>query len=338
MIKKFYDKCINFIKEEYKTLLFLIVFYFICTFPVNYSIIIGGGTSNIDSRIKVEDSYKSKGGFYISYVSELKGTILSYLASYIIPDAKRVSLDDYKYNSQEDYEDIQFRSDLDLDSASNNAIKVAYSLANKEYEVLDNKIYVTTQVENFHNSLEVGDQIVSINDQSFLEVEQYRNYLQTFDANQEVNVKIIRNNKEKIIQCKIYEEDGRKILGVILQNVYKYKTDPKVNIKFKASESGPSGGLMTTLDIYNKLTKKDLTNSLKIAGTGTVDQDGNVGEIGEVKYKLLGAVDDKMDVFLVPKGNNYNTCKKLKEERNLKIKIIGVSTVEDAIEELKKLD
>ena len=110
-----------------------------------------------------------------------------------------------------------------------------------------------------------------------------------------------------------------------------------VKINFKKTESGPSGGLITTLDIYDKLTEDDLTNSLKIAGTGTINEDGTIGSIGEVKYKLLGAVSDDADVFLVPSGENYKTCMEVKKEKKLDIKILEIKNIEDAIEKLEKL-
>ena len=94
---------------------------------------------------------------------------------------------------------------------------------------------------------------------------------------------------------------------------------------------------MSALDIYNKITKKDLTKGLKIAGTGEIDKDGNIGTIGGVKYKLIGAAKDKADVFLVPNGENYKECIKIKKEKKLDIKIIGVSTLDEAINELEYL-
>jgi len=336
MIKKFYDKLLYFIKEEYKFIIFMVIFYLLLSFPVNYYIITGGGISDIDTRIKVDDAYSSKGSFNISYVTELKGTISTYLFSYIIPDWKRVGISEYKYDEKEDYDDLEFRSNLELDSANDNAIKIAYKLANKKYKVIDTKIYVTGTFSTFKTNLSIKDQILAIDGNSYDSVDKYKEYLQT--ANDSVLVRVKRDGIEKNIKCKLYDLDGSKVLGVILGVVNKYKTDPKIKIKFKDSESGPSGGLITTLDIYNKLTKKDLTNSLKIAGTGTISEDGSIGEIGEVKYKLLGAVKNKAQVFLVPNGRNYKTCVDLKKKRKLKIKIIGVSTIEEAIKELEKLD
>ena len=54
-----------------------------------------------------------------------------------------------------------------------------------------------------------------------------------------------------------------------------------------------------------------------------------------MKYKLIGAVKNKADIFLVPNGKNYEEAIKIKKEKNYDIKIVGVSTLKDAINELK---
>ncbi len=323
---------LDFIKTEYKFLIITLLTFIIFTAPVNYYIIVGGGTSDINSRIEVEDAYKAKGSFNISYVTELKATVLSYLVSYLKKDWKRVKMDDYKYEESESVDDIEFRSDISLDNANATAIKWAYTLANKSYKETSSKIYVTSTFSEYKNNLLVQDEILSIDGKHFNDISDYQNYLNSLQKNQQVTIKIKRKNKVKEVQAKLYQSDDRLILGVLLEVVKSYETKPKITIKFKESESGPSGGLITTLDIYNKLTKKDLTHSLKIAGTGTIEADGSIGEIGEVKYKLLGAVADKADLFLVPKTNNYDECLKVKKEKNLKIDIIGVSNIQEAID------
>ena len=64
--------------------------------------------------------------------------------------------------------------------------------------------------------------------------------------------------------------------------------------------------MITNLAIYNYLTEEDITHGKTIVGTGTIDINGNVGEISGVKYKLQGAIKEKADIFLVPSGDNYN--------------------------------
>lgn len=337
MFKKIIDEVISTIKEEYKFIILLLCTYLVLTCPINYFIIVGGGISDIDSRIEVVDGYDSKGSFNISYVTELPGTVGSYLISFIIPDWKRVDADLYKYDEKESLDDIEFRSDLDLKVANGTAIKWAYTLANRECIEKSSKLYVIAKLDNYKNELKVQDEILSINDKSFPTLDEYKAYLQTLNSGDKVDVLVLRDGKKKNITAPLYEEDGRIILGVGLQILKEYDTVPDVKINFKKTESGPSGGLITTLDIYNKLTKKDLTNSLKIAGTGTINEDGTIGSIGEVKYKLLGAVSDDADVFLVPSGENYKTCMKVKKEKKLDIKILEIKNIKDAIEKLEKL-
>ena len=94
---------------------------------------------------------------------------------------------------------------------------------------------------------------------------------------------------------------------------------------------------MTTLAIYNKLTKKDITKGYIVAGTGTMEEDGSVGEIDGIKYKLKGAVNNKADIFLAPSGNNYKEAIKEKKKHHYKIKIVKVKNLDDAINYLNKI-
>ncbi len=93
---------------------------------------------------------------------------------------------------------------------------------------------------------------------------------------------------------------------------------------------------MMALTTYSYLTNEDLTKGRTVVGTGTIDIDGNVGSIGGVKYKLIGAVKKKADIFLVPNGENYEEAIKIKKEKNYNIKIVGISNIKEAINELKK--
>ena len=336
MFKKFYEKVKEFIKTEYKFILFLIVFVVICTWPVNYYIVIGGGISDISDRVVVENSDSSNGSFNLSYVSELKGTTLSYLLSYVMPHWKRVSMDDYKYTTDEDYQDIEFRSELDLLSSNSNAIYYAYQLADKPCEVVKTDVYVIVKFPEYDNPLEVGDKLLKVNGVLCANLVEFQEAIQKVEGNS-VHVTVLRDGKEMELTSKLYEEENRKVLGVGLQSVTTYDVDPEVEFQFEKNESGPSAGLITTLSIYDQLTKGDLTKGKLIAGTGTIEADGSIGQIGEVEYKLLGAVDGGAQVFLVPAGENYQDCKKMKKDENLDIKLISVKNIDDAIKKLKDL-
>lgn len=66
---------------------------------------------------------------------------------------------------------------------------------------------------------------------------------------------------------------------------------------------GPSAGMMYTLGVVDKLTARNETGGKTIAGTGTIDKDGNVGAIGGIRLKMLGAKRDGATWFLAPQSN-----------------------------------
>ena len=308
-------------------------------YPVDYYIITGGGIMEVGNRIKVSGEYKSKGSLNLSYVSEAKGTIATYLLSYIVPDFERIKVSDYTYDSGEDIDDVEFRGEIDLLNASDNAIKNAYLKAGKKYEVTSTSLYVYYKDKEHESDFKVGDKILQVDDVNISCADDYKKVVSKKSAGDIIHVLVERNKKKKLIEASLYKQDDNRIVsGIYISEVHKYKTDPKVEIKFKKSESGPSGGLIETLDIYNKITKKDITGGLKIAGTGEIDQNGNIGTIGGVKYKLLGAEKKHADIFMVPNGENYEECMKLKKSKKLKIKVIGVSTFFEAVDKLNEIN
>ena len=329
-------KIIDYIKDEWKFLLIVLILYIVLQIPLNYYITVGGGISDVSSRIEVEEKYEHKGSFNISYVTQLPGTVFTYLLSYVIPTWERENADDYKYNVTETISDINFRSELDLRTANGTATYWAYKLADKKADLVNSQLFVIATFEEYDTTLKVQDEILEMDGQNYQTVVEYKEYMQTVEGDT-VTIKVKRNSKETEIEVPLFESEGKKVIGVALQYVKDYKTNPKVNIEFEKDESGPSGGLITTLEIYNQLTKKDITKGKKIAGTGTIEEDGTIGQIGGIEHKILGADDADADLFLVPSGQNYKDAVKYKKDKNLKIKLVEVKTIEDAIEKLEAL-
>ncbi len=94
---------------------------------------------------------------------------------------------------------------------------------------------------------------------------------------------------------------------------------------------GPSAGLMFTLGIIDKLKPADLTGGKVIAGTGTIDDDGNVGAIGGIPQKLVGAKKAGAQLFLVPKNN----CAEALRSAVPGLPMAEVATVDDALTALQ---
>lgn len=336
MFNKVYEYIKKIIKENYLFISFCFLLPCIMLYPLPYYIYSGGGISNVKDKIIVEDGYEAKGSFNLCYVSEIDATISSYVIAKFIPGWEIVSKNDVSLNEKESMSDIFKRDKILLDTTNVNAIKVAYSKAGKDFKIKNTNNYIIYLTEGAITDLEIGDNIILVDGKTINNIDDLGNIINQKQVDDIINFTVIRNNKEINCTAKVRMEKERKLVGIGLETSYNYETNPPIDINFGEREAGPSGGLITTLEIYNNLVKEDITKGLKIAGTGTIDENGNVGPISGIKYKLKGAVKGKADIFIVPNTINYEEAIKEKEKHNYDIEIIGVDTFDETIEYLKK--
>ncbi|MBR3229221.1 MAG: PDZ domain-containing protein [Bacilli bacterium] len=332
---KIYEKTKNIIKEYYKVIIVYTIIFLLLTIKLPYYIDSPGGLIDTSKKVITNENFKLSGSLNMAYVSELQATIPTYIYSKINKDwnAKK---EEKITAGNEKIEDLEYRNKKLLKESYNIAQLVAYNHSNINYKIVNNKVYVTYIDDKAKTDLKVKDQIIKVDEKNIID----KNYLQTYIASKNINDKITfkvkRNKKLLKRQATLIDVNKEPKVGALITEDFNIKSNKKIKFNFKDSESGPSGGLMLTLTIYSYLNKIDITNGKKIAGTGTIDIDGTVGEISGVKYKLMGAVKDKADIFIVPKGKNYEEAKKVKKEKNYKIELIPVETFEEALKKLKE--
>jgi len=329
MFNKLYVKTKKFIKENFIFLIVLTIIYLTLTFPLPYYIYNGGGILSLEDRIEIENK-ELKQDINLSYVNQLKGNVGTYLLSYIIPHWDKEKIEDTEY----DYEEELYRNKIMLEESINNATINAYKEAGKDYEVIGEKVLVTYIFKEAKTNLEVGDQIIKVNDMIIHNADEFMEIINSSEIGDKINIEVMSKEEKQTKTAEIvdYKEEKKTAIGILTN--YILETDPEVEIKFKANEAGPSGGLMLTVGIYDKLTNSKLSDNRKICGTGTIDKDGNVGEIGGVKYKLQGAVKNKCDIFIAP-SDNYEEVLKEIEKNNYKIKTYEAKTFKETLEYLK---
>jgi PDZ domain-containing protein len=271
----------------------------------------------------------------MAYVSVVQGSLPWVLMGLIIPDWDVVPESDSTYEN-ETIEDANIRSKLYLEQSKDFATSVAMDVAGIEYSISNKINYVAYVDVKANTTLKVGDNILSINGEEIDDISILSSRIQDIKAGDKVNFIVERNGKEKKASAIVYEEDGKHYVGISAITTFDIASDVNVEISSKSSESGPSGGMMMTLMVYNALTNQDLTYGKKIVGTGTISLDGTVGEIGGVKYKLMGAVKEDADIFLVPK-DNYKEAMDVKKKKEYNIEIVSVETFEDVVDYLEGL-
>jgi PDZ domain-containing protein len=90
---------------------------------------------------------------------------------------------------------------------------------------------------------------------------------------------------------------------------------------------GPSAGLMFALAVVDKLTPGALTGGRFVAGTGTITQDGRVGPIGGIPFKMRAARDAGATAFLVPADN----CAEAAANAPDGLQLLRVATLDGAV-------
>lgn len=333
MFSKVYEKFKKTIKENYKFLITIALLFIFFFYELPFVIYRPGGTIDLSERIKVEDGYPSNGSFSMAYVSMMKGNIPFVLLSFVLPNWDLVESEKITMENESVDESIE-RDHVLLEEGMDNAIISAYRLAGAEIKIKKINHVVTYITKEAKTNLELGDIILTVNQKEFSSLQDLQKYINSLKKEEEVHLKVLRDGKEELCFAKIYEMENTLKVGISIVNRYEYETNPKVSIETKQSESGSSGGFMTALAIYNTLTEEDITKGRNIVGTGTIDIEGNVGEIGGVKYKLLGAEKADASIFLCPL-ENYEEAKKVKDKMHLKIEVIPVKTLEEAVNELQ---
>lgn len=101
--------------------------------------------------------------------------------------------------------------------------------------------------------------------------------------------------------------------------------DSAVKVTLK-NTGGPSGGLIFALGIVELFTSKDILQGRKIAGTGTITAEGEVGPIGGIVEKIIGAKKVDAELLFISKEN----CAEL-PSRVEGITIVAVETLDQVL-------
>lgn len=148
--------------------------------------------------------------------------------------------------------------------------------------------------------LKAGDVITSVQGRVVTESTALRRSIMALPPGATVRLTVRRAGSAVDLTTTTTAQDGRTILGIELAPSYEFPVD----VKFATKDvGGPSAGMMFALGIYDLLTPGDLTGGQKVAGTGTIDGTGQVGPIGGIAQKLVGARSAGAQWFLAPADN-----------------------------------
>ncbi|NMB33500.1 MAG: PDZ domain-containing protein [Clostridium sp.] len=187
---------------------------------------------------------------------------------------------------------------------------------------------------NGYGKIKDGDIILSIDRKEISKTSELLDEVNKKKKGEIVELILMRDAKEEHISVKVVESSNNNEkagLGLYVKDYLNVDLPFQVEIEI-GEIGGPSAGIMFALEIYNRLTKADLTLGKIVAGTGTLSFDGEIGEIGGVEQKVITAHKNGAEIFFIPIGN-YKDAKPVAEKYG--ITLVPIKTFDDALKYLK---
>ncbi|MFD4293085.1 PDZ domain-containing protein [Rhodococcus sp. NPDC058505] len=185
-----------------------------------------------------------------------------------------------------------------------------------------------------HDLLRVGDRIVSVDGVPVQTVGDVQRAVADLAPGTVAPIVVDRDGGPVTVPVTLGARPGHTEVGYLGVTPTEIPEVP-FTVDFNLAEvGGPSAGLMFTLAVIDKLSPGELNGGGFVAGTGTIDSDGDVGPIGGIQYKLIAAREAGATTFLVPSKN----CDEAAQRTPDGLRLVRVDDLTGAVDALDSLN
>lgn len=289
-------------------------------------------------------TYPTAGELDMTTVSEYGGPqqgldMFQAIWGWIDPD-RRVVPRESVYPEGETEEENNARSIEAFSTSQSYAIAAAMSYLEKP--VIEKVVVTSVGLDTpAQNKLRAGDEILAVDGVPMKTPEQVVDAVRSKPIGTDVTFSVVRKDSklDVVVTSGTREDDPETdqdestlpYIGIGIDTDYSAEFEIEFGV---TGVGGPSAGTMFAIGIIDKLTPGALTQGKIIAGTGTIDPDGNVGDIGGIQQKLIGARDAGAVLFLAPEGN----CDEVIGHIPNGLTVAAVATLEDAMDEIESFN
>ena len=306
-----------------------------------------GGALNLETRVSVKGAktYPGRGELSLLFVRERTNINLwTWLAGTLDSNTDIVKQDAVTGGTSQRYADLQAVCDM---TQSQVHARVA-ALKTLGYRVPTLPGLTVADLPQYdgkvplpaYNVLEPCDEIVAADGHVIGRNTDLSKIVEAHRPGTSVTLRINRGGKLETLKVPVVAvPGGRRIIGVDLEPRYNVPVPIDINT---SDISGPSAGLAMTLAIIDQLTPGNLTGGKNVAVTGTIDPNGNVGEIGALEQKAVAARAAGAKLFIVPACANdpgkaacLEDIAKATKRVGKDVKVAPVSTLAQALDVLR---
>ncbi|WP_226681803.1 S16 family serine protease [Sutcliffiella horikoshii] len=314
--------------------------------PTGYDVLFAGNPFNLDEFVQYEGGSELDGDLGMTYVASLQNSkwpimILTHFSKKGVEIVPSVT-------GQQDlgFEELDYQNKIMMEQSKIKAEYIARGLLGEEPKLELQGFYPVYYFPDWKNkdAVKVTDILVGIDGEKLESYEQLDQLIVEKEPGEMLTLSLVREGKEIEVDVTTYpykDYYGNTLLGVFFEEVFETSKDENIEWQNIENLGGPSAGLMITLTLLDKMMEESLLKGNAVAGTGTITIDGEVGPIGGVKQKVIGAANAGFDYFIVPLDGewdkNESIARKTISEEGLDIELIPVGTIEDAVDALEKL-
>jgi PDZ domain-containing protein len=189
--------------------------------------------------------------------------------------------------------------------------------------------------------LDPGDKLLKVDGTSLSVVDDLAPVLAKHKPGDTVTIEYERDGKPGSGEVQLIaspEEPERTIIGFLPSDTASIKLPADISITIDTeSIGGPSAGLAFTLTLIDDLSEGDLLGAKRIAVTGTININGEVGAIGGLSSKASAVLQSGAKYFLVPTSQGEADIAKARLVVGDAVEIIPVGTLDEALAALDRI-
>jgi len=282
-------------------------------------------------RIEGRETYPDRGRLDLTTVSVLGGPsrrldLVTALRGWL-DDTVAIVPEKQVYPDGQSPEEIEEQSATEMRDSQENATTAA--LRHLGIPVTTRLLVAEVDPASFaRGKLRRGDELFEVDGEQVVGGAQLRDVVTAHEPGDTVRLVVGRGGRRIPLSVRTRKApDGRTIVGVGTRDEADYPFVVEISLQ---DVGGPSAGTMFALGIVDKLTPGSLTGGEHIAGTGTIDDAGQVGAIGGITQKMVAAREAGATVFLAPARN----CAEALRTKPDGLRLVRAKTLTDAVRAL----
>ncbi|MEA3321358.1 MAG: S16 family serine protease [Bacillota bacterium] len=314
--------------------------------PTGFDVLFAGNPFNLDEFVQYEGGYELDGDLGMTYVASLQNSkwpimIFTHFFKEGVEIVPSVS-----GQQDMDYDELDYQNKQMMEQSKIKAEYIVRGILGEDPKLELLGFYPVFYLPDWKHkeAIKVTDLLVGIDGEKLESYDHLDQLIVEKKSGETLTLSLIREGQEIEVDVTTYPHKdyyGNTVLGVFFEEVFDSSKDENIQWKNIENLGGPSAGLMITLTLLDKMMEDSLLKGNAVAGTGTITIDGEVGPIGGVKQKVIGAANAGFDYFIVPLDDewekNESIARKTISEEGLDIELIPVGTIEDAVNALEKL-